>query len=337
MQTSHDYRQWRNNPLLSGAYYECMPRHKQFQPVANEYDAAYTVGTMCLVRRSALEQAGGWAEWALTEDSELAVRLHALGYKGNVFADTWGKGLIPETMEGVKKQQFRWSGGPLQQFMVHWRLYLGLETRRRLTFAQKALEIKHSFEYLPTVLSSLMALVMVLFSVNAVMRGESTDVPLSVLAVVVASVFLAYAKKWIEVRRLGGNRTTSFLYAVMMEEALRWTFLKAFFVPLFKFKLTWHRTDKFAKSGNLVRAFHSSRTETLIAIACFAIAATFAPFASFDRFDYAALTTIIVALQGVGFLCTLAMAFVGEKALSRHAPVPKSSGTFKKSGLSESA
>ncbi len=68
-----------------------------------------------------------------------------------MFADTCGRGLIPETMEGVKKQQFRWSGGPLQQFMVHWRLYLGLSAHGRLTFMQKVLEIKHSFEYLPTV------------------------------------------------------------------------------------------------------------------------------------------------------------------------------------------
>jgi len=45
----------------------------------NERDAALTVRTMCLIRRTALEEAGGWAEWCVTEDSELALRIHALG------------------------------------------------------------------------------------------------------------------------------------------------------------------------------------------------------------------------------------------------------------------
>ncbi len=52
------------------------------------------------------------------------------------------------------------------------------------------------------------------------------------------------------------------------------------------------------------------------------MAAALAPFADFNRFDYAALTTIVVALQGLGFMCTLMMAFVGEKTLSRSDPVP---------------
>ncbi|WP_367649907.1 glycosyltransferase family 2 protein [Dickeya solani] len=104
---------------------------------------------MCMLRREALEQVGGWAEWALTEDSEIAVRLHAIGYSGHVFADTWGRGLIPETMEAIKKQQFRWNAGPVEQFKKHWRLYLGLGNNGQLSFAQKILELRHSFERFP--------------------------------------------------------------------------------------------------------------------------------------------------------------------------------------------
>jgi cellulose synthase/poly-beta-1,6-N-acetylglucosamine synthase-like glycosyltransferase len=46
----------------------------------NERDAALTIGTMCLLRKKAVEEAGGWATWCLTEDSELAIRIHDLGY-----------------------------------------------------------------------------------------------------------------------------------------------------------------------------------------------------------------------------------------------------------------
>ncbi|WP_332838300.1 glycosyltransferase family 2 protein, partial [Pectobacterium parmentieri] len=70
---------------------------------------------MCILRRNILEKVGGWDETALTEDSELAVRMHAQGYIGYVFADTVGRGLIPTTFSDMKKQQVRWTAGPVQQ------------------------------------------------------------------------------------------------------------------------------------------------------------------------------------------------------------------------------
>ncbi len=110
-----------------------------------------------------------------------------------------------------------------------------------------------------------MVLVMLLLSANAVVGGESAEVPLGVLAVVVANVFLVYTKKWIEVRPSGwkpqhclppfrrdGGSTSLDLSKSVLRSA-------------FRFKLAWHRTDKFNMSGSLVRAFRSSRTETLIA------------------------------------------------------------------------
>jgi len=36
---------------------------------------------MGLVRRSALQEIGGWAEWCLTEDAEASLRLLARGWK----------------------------------------------------------------------------------------------------------------------------------------------------------------------------------------------------------------------------------------------------------------
>ena len=47
----------------------------------NERNAIIQHGTMTLVRRSALEQAGGWAEWTITEDAELGLRLFRHGWQ----------------------------------------------------------------------------------------------------------------------------------------------------------------------------------------------------------------------------------------------------------------
>ncbi|MGA9918718.1 MAG: glycosyltransferase [Paraburkholderia sp.] len=315
VQTSHDYREWIDNPFLSGTYYEYMPVHKLGQPVLSEYDAGYTVGTMCLVRRKALEMAGGWAEWALTEDSELAVRIHALGYTGHVFTDTAGRGLIPETMDGVKKQQFRWTAGPVQQFLVHWRLYLGLGGNGRLSFAQKVLEIRHSFDRLPVAIAFVMGVPMLLYCLYAILNRLTIPVPHGVMAVIAAAVYATYLEKWIAVKRLGCRRIRDFVLSVMMQEALRWTYLRAFIVPFFRMKLAWHRTDKFSKSRNFLRVLDSSRAETSIALIHFAIAALLVPFAHFRQFDYVALVLIGMFVQGIGFLCTLIMTVISERAL----------------------
>lgn len=339
VQTSHDYHKWADNRFLSGTYYEYMSTHKIIQPAVNEYDAAYTVGTMCMVRKSALYEAGGWAEWALTEDSELAVRLHALGYTGHVFADTRGRGLIPETMDGVKRQQFRWSAGPIQQFMMHWRLYFGLGGKGRLTFMQKILELKHSFDRLPTVVSFIMYVPVLFVCFRAILNERVIPVSREMLALIGIGIIVAYLEKWIVVRRLGGTRFSDYLLCILMGEALRWTFIKAFIAPFFKFRLVWHRTDKFSKLSNLSRALASSRTETFIAIGYFIVATMLMPFASFKEFDYVALVTIGMFSQGLGFSATLAMAIISERGLltkePRHEPVDVSSIQMTENAISE--
>jgi len=41
----------------------------------NERNAIIQHGTMTLVRRSALDALGGWAQWCVCEDAELGLRL----------------------------------------------------------------------------------------------------------------------------------------------------------------------------------------------------------------------------------------------------------------------
>ncbi|MEM1427450.1 MAG: glycosyltransferase, partial [Cyanobacteria bacterium P01_H01_bin.130] len=79
VQTPHDYRGWQNNVYLRACYWECMVFFRLQLSCLSEWTASFIIGTMCIVRRQAIEQAGGWATWCLTEDSESAVRIHALG------------------------------------------------------------------------------------------------------------------------------------------------------------------------------------------------------------------------------------------------------------------
>lgn len=319
VQTSHDYRDWEASPFLTGVYYDYLATHKLLQPATNEFDSAFIVGTMCLVRREALERAGEWAEWSLTEDSELAVRIHALGYVGHVFRDTAGRGLIPETMEGVKKQQFRWSSGPIQQFRVHWRLYLGRDSRGRLSFLQSMLELRHSFDRLPTVLMFVAGLVAFPFSLYLVCMNSAPAVPGAVWVSLIAAGAVSYVEKWIGVRQLGASAFSDFALSLLAGAALRWTYISAFIAPMIRFKRPWHRTDKFEKCSDLVRAGRCSRTETVVSIAHFVAAISLLPFADFHRFDLVALTSLALLFQAFVFLCTLIMAVLSEGVLRTNA------------------
>ena len=50
----------------------------------NERNAIIQHGTMTLIRRTALEEAGGWAEWTITEDAELGLRLFRHGLESDL-------------------------------------------------------------------------------------------------------------------------------------------------------------------------------------------------------------------------------------------------------------
>jgi cellulose synthase/poly-beta-1,6-N-acetylglucosamine synthase-like glycosyltransferase len=68
-------------------------------------------GTNYLIRRSLLEELGGWDEQALTEDAEMSIRIYQAGHliKFVPYAVTWEQ--EPETLRVWIKQRTRWARG----------------------------------------------------------------------------------------------------------------------------------------------------------------------------------------------------------------------------------
>src|SRR5690606_22214740 len=68
-------------------------------------------GTNFLIRKSLIEQLGGWDNMALTEDTELSIRLYDNGYRirFHPLAVTWEQ--EPETWYVWLKQRTRWARG----------------------------------------------------------------------------------------------------------------------------------------------------------------------------------------------------------------------------------
>jgi exo-beta-1,3-glucanase (GH17 family)/cellulose synthase/poly-beta-1,6-N-acetylglucosamine synthase-like glycosyltransferase len=101
----------------------------------NEANAIIVHGTMCLIRRAALDAAGGWSSDTICEDTDLGLTILERGWQIHYTNRRYGHGLLPDTFEAYKKQRYRWAYGGFQILKKHWRHLL--PRARGLTRDQK--------------------------------------------------------------------------------------------------------------------------------------------------------------------------------------------------------
>jgi exo-beta-1,3-glucanase (GH17 family)/cellulose synthase/poly-beta-1,6-N-acetylglucosamine synthase-like glycosyltransferase len=90
----------------------------------NEANAIIVHGTMCLIRRAAMDMAGGWAGDTICEDTDLGLAIIEHGWLTHYTNHRYGYGLLPDTYEAFKKQRHRWAYGGFQIVKKHWRRFL---------------------------------------------------------------------------------------------------------------------------------------------------------------------------------------------------------------------
>jgi hypothetical protein len=90
----------------------------------NEVNAIIVHGTMCLVRRTAMEAAGGWSSDTICEDSDLGLTIMELGWRAHYTNRRYGWGLLPQDYLAFTTQRARWAGGAVQIVKKHWRQFL---------------------------------------------------------------------------------------------------------------------------------------------------------------------------------------------------------------------
>ncbi|MDO9560940.1 MAG: glycosyltransferase, partial [Bradyrhizobium sp.] len=90
----------------------------------NEVNAIIVHGTMCLIRRAAMDMAGGWAGDTICEDTDLGLGIIEHGWLTHYTNHRYGHGLLPDTYEAFKKQRHRWAYGGFQIVKKHWRRFL---------------------------------------------------------------------------------------------------------------------------------------------------------------------------------------------------------------------
>lgn len=310
LQTPHDYRGQQASTYLTACYWEYMPTNKVDYPGVHEYGGAFTIGTMCLLRTEALRKAGGWAEWCLTEDSEVSVRLRAVGYRGYYFGETFGRGLIPETFDDYKKQRFRWTAGPVQQLRRHWRLFLPAPLAPAMPGWTKLLEVMRCI----TPLQNLAALVMAMAGMVALLVTLATGgmEPVQVPAVVGVLIALGGATWWVRTKHRyhlsGCTSTEDMIRGEIARASLSWVVLVAGVAGLSNRPLAWRRTPKFAGMEEEPSPFASTMPETIAGTLFAVLALVMLALADLLGTGLALLSFLGCASLALRFFCAPVMA-----------------------------
>ncbi len=107
--------------------------YRFIQPSRDRRNAAICVGTCALYRRSALIDAGGFAQIGHSEDVHTGVNLMKAGYVVRYVPILVAKGLCPDTLSGFVNQQYRWCTGSMS-LLADPNFHQRVGARQRLCF-----------------------------------------------------------------------------------------------------------------------------------------------------------------------------------------------------------
>jgi cellulose synthase/poly-beta-1,6-N-acetylglucosamine synthase-like glycosyltransferase len=256
----------------------CMAEYAGFFHIGmvtrNERNAIIQHGTMTMVRRTALEAVEGWAEWCITEDAELGLRLFEKGYKAFYIPCTYGRGLIPDTFADFSKQRFRWAYGAVMTLRHHYQQLLGIKPSK-LTAGQRYHFVAGWLPWLADGFNLLFNFAAIIWSIGMIAFPHDFMPPWVTIASIPLALFVFKVTKsfFLYRRRIGATLRQS-IAAAIAGLALSHSVAHAIWTGFATSKLGFFRTPKLAQAPALIRAVLDVREEFLFALA-FVLSAAF--------------------------------------------------------------
>jgi cellulose synthase/poly-beta-1,6-N-acetylglucosamine synthase-like glycosyltransferase/exo-beta-1,3-glucanase (GH17 family) len=219
----------------------------------NEANAIIVHGTMCLIRRTALESAGNWPHDTIVEDSDLGLSILELGWRALYTNRRYGHGLLPDTFEAFQKQRHRWAYGGVQIVKKHWRRFL--PGASRLTPEQKR---EYGIGWLNWLGAESIGVAVAILNLLwvPVVAFVGIAIPDKILTVPIIAAFLVSLMHFAMLYRLRvaipGRHMIGSLFAAM---SVQWTVARAVCDGLIKDNLPFARTAKGGATRRLGREF----------------------------------------------------------------------------------
>lgn len=288
VQTAQDFRWVGEAPYFRRLALTYRAFDEVTMPSRNERNAIIFAGTVGLLRRSSIAEAGGWAEWCVTEDAELSLRILARGYQSIYVERVFGRGVMPLTFAALKRQRFRWCFGGIQLLRRHW----GLLVKGRAVAPDGtplSLRPGQRYEYLAAGLLWFQPLLTLVFSalvmIGVASRALGSGIALRPLVgffigVPLLLLFTGVAKAvWgLRARLRAGWFDALAVFGIWL--ALTWAVALASVNGLLRGAGAFLRTPKFGERQSLRQAVREARAELSLALVLTAttvVAATSGP------------------------------------------------------------
>ncbi len=309
VQAPQDYRDDGENAFKAMCYSEYRGFFYIGMVTRNDRNAIIQHGTMTMVRRSVLEEVGAWAEWCITEDAELGLRVFQAGHEAVYFAKSYGQGLMPDTFIDFKKQRFRWAYGAMQILRQHWKSLVGLG-RTDLSLGQRYHFFAGWLPWLADGFNLFFNLAAIAWTVGMVLAPKTVDPPLLIFSLLPLILFGFKIAKILYLYRTTVDATLrQTLAAALAGLSLSHTISLAILTGLVTRSLPFFRTPKRAQNLAILRALGTVREELLLMVALFLGA-----FGMWIRNDAGtpdvALWTAVLLVQAIPYVASLIVALI---------------------------
>jgi cellulose synthase/poly-beta-1,6-N-acetylglucosamine synthase-like glycosyltransferase/exo-beta-1,3-glucanase (GH17 family) len=272
----------------------------------NEVNAIIVHGTMCLIRRTAMEAAGGWSSDTICEDSDLGLTIMELGWRAHYTNRRYGWGLLPQDYQAFRTQRARWAGGAVQIVKKHWRQFLpGASLLNRSQKREFILGWLNWFgAEIIAVAAALLNLIWVPFVAFKIVAIPDPLLTLPIFSAFFVSLIHFFCSYRLRVavpyRQMFG--------AMVVFMSVQWTVASAAFKAAFPAHSTYfHRTRK--GQGTLVQGRFTAIPEAVIG--GLLVAGSSIVFATnFYRFVETDLFGAILLIQSLPFLSAVALAWL---------------------------
>jgi exo-beta-1,3-glucanase (GH17 family)/cellulose synthase/poly-beta-1,6-N-acetylglucosamine synthase-like glycosyltransferase len=271
----------------------------------NEFNAVIMHGTMCLIRRAALDAVGGWSSDTIVEDTDLGLSILEHGWTAHYTNRRYGHGLLPDTFEAYKRQRHRWAFGGFQLVRKHWRRMLpGAEGLSR---DQKR---EYGIGWLNWLGSDSIGVVVALLNILwvPVVAFANIAVPDRILTLPIIAAFMVSLAHFASLYRLRVRATPGqMLGAVCAAMAVQWTVARAVGLGVVKEHVPFLRT---AKGGNTKKgpdfpAFWEAVIAALLVVGALTLVIT-----NYKQVHEINIFAFVLVVQSLPFLSAVAIATI---------------------------
>ena len=271
----------------------------------NEENAIIVHGTMCLIRRAAMEMAGGWAGDTICEDTDLGLAIIEHGWVTHYTNHRYGRGLLPDTYEAFKKQRHRWAYGGFQIVKKHWRRFL--PGASRLTRDQKR---EFSLGWLNWLGAESLGVLVALLNLAWVPIVAFADIaiPDRILTLPIIAAFLVSLGHFVVMYRLRVPvKSGQMLGAMIAAMSVQWTVSRAVAQGLITEHLPFARTSKGGLSRMSIefQAFWEAVIGVLLLVGAVVLVAT-----NTKQIREIYIFSAVLVLESLPFLSAVAIAIL---------------------------